>query len=72
MKKSQLIQIIREEIANSQNMTGLKKYKVEYWYQYMDDSDFDVIEVEAESEEQAIEKAKQQAPRRSKSFSVVK
>lgn len=37
-----------------------QKYKVEYWYQYDENSEFDVLVVTAKSEAEAIQKAKTQ------------
>ena len=54
-----------------------KEYEVEYWFRfgkYGDDKDNDVIKVKASSEEEAIKKAKEEAPRNSitSSFKVKK
>tara|TARA_Y100000592_G_C5211387_1_gene195133 strand:+ start:287 stop:463 length:177 start_codon:yes stop_codon:yes gene_type:complete len=54
----------------------MKKYKVEYWYLHFignDDTgyDYDVVEVEAENENDAIEEARLIAPRYAKKFKII-
>jgi len=58
MKKSELQQIIKEEIDK---VLSEKEYTITYWYRKNDDNWDDVITVNAKSEEEAIEKAKKEA-----------
>lgn len=49
------------------------KYKVEYWFRTQhDDMDSEIVTVEANSEEEAIEKAKSEAIRGSRNFKIMK
>lgn len=60
IKLNDILQDILAEAAEE------KTYEVEYSYRYGkygDDTDFDTIEVKATSEKEAIEKAKEKAPR---------
>lgn len=57
-----------EEIEENKN----QEYKVEYWYQYRDDYDFDTVNITASNEREAIEIAKKQAPRGAKDFKIIK
>jgi S-adenosylmethionine synthetase len=71
--KFQLKEIIKEEIYKI--LKEDKKYTVEYWYRMGDDEkEVDEIIVMASSEEDAIEKAKQEARRNSikSSFEIIK
>ena len=52
-----------------------KEYEVGYWYRsgkYGDDKDYEVWKGKASSEEEAIKKAKEDAPRSAYSFKVAK
>lgn len=62
------------EPSTAKNVMKEKEYKVEYWYRLKngDDEDNDVVTVKAKSEEDAIAKAKVEAPRNSSSFKIVK
>jgi hypothetical protein len=71
--KLQLKEIIKEEIYKI--LKEDKEYAVEYWYRMGDgEKEVDEIIVIAPSEEEAIEKAKQEARRNSikSSFKIIK
>lgn len=71
--KFQLKEIIKEEVYKM--LKEDKKYTVEYWYRMSDgEKEVDDIIVTASSEEEAIEKAKQNARRNSikSSFEIIK
>jgi hypothetical protein len=75
LNRHQLKEIIKEEIYNI--LKEEKKYTVEYWYRMgrdMDEKEWDEVIVKASSEEEAIEKAKQEARKSSikSSFKVKK
>lgn len=56
------------------NDKGMNEYEVEYWILTGPIEDYDnrYIKVKADSESEALEKAKQQAPKRAKRFSIWK
>jgi hypothetical protein len=75
LNRHQLKEIIKEEIYNI--LKEEKNYTVEYWYRMGrdgDDKEWDEVIVKASSEEEAIEKAKQEARRNSikSSFKIKK
>jgi hypothetical protein len=76
LNNSQLTQSVeKEKKYSSVKEAEEKEYKVEYWYRfgkYGDDEDYEVVKVMATSEEEAIEKAKQEARRASYKFKVIK
>ena len=63
-----------KNVMKAPNPSEEKEYKVSYWYRLKngDDEDNDVVTVKAKSEEDAIAKAKVEAPRNSSSFKIVK
>jgi hypothetical protein len=59
------------EPSTGANKFRAKKYKVRYWTYDQYGGDPEVIEVEASSEEEALKKAKQEAPRASSKFKII-
>ena len=73
IEKSQLRYTISSaftDLALNENEIPTKKYVVQYWIYRNDDYDDDEIEIEASSEEEAIQKAEQEV-RRGKNFKVI-
>ena len=59
------------EPSTGANQFRAKKYKVGYWTYDQYGGDPETIEVEASSEEEALKKAKQEAPRASSKFKII-
>jgi len=59
------------EPSTGANKFRTQKYKVGYWTYDQYGGDPETIEVEASSEEEALKKAKQEAPRASSKFKII-
>jgi hypothetical protein len=65
--------IAKGEDNNQIDESQENEYTVEYWYRWGDnEKDFGTINIKASSEEEALQKAKNQAPRTAKGFEIIK
>ena len=73
LDKDTIVEIIKKAKSQIKGNVNEKEYTVEYYRTYKDgEEEFDEIKVTATSETEAIEKAKKEAPRATRSFKIIK
>jgi hypothetical protein len=73
LDKDTIVEIIKKAKSQIKGNVNEKEYTVEYYRTYKDGGEeFDKIKVTATSETEAIEKAKKEAPRATRSFKIIK